>query len=55
MKNPYHSEHALVGYILAQQLQGEFVTLYYAFPSCQTSRSSRCLVSAMSTPFSAAI
>ena len=25
-------EHALVGYIVAQQLHGELVTLYYAFP-----------------------
>jgi hypothetical protein len=33
-KNAYHSfEHALVGYIVAQQLQGEPVTLYYAFPA----------------------
>jgi mannose/cellobiose epimerase-like protein (N-acyl-D-glucosamine 2-epimerase family) len=32
-KNAYHSfEHALVGYIVAQQLQGELVALYYAFP-----------------------
>jgi mannose/cellobiose epimerase-like protein (N-acyl-D-glucosamine 2-epimerase family) len=32
-KNAYHSfEHALVGYIVAQQLHGELVTLYYAFP-----------------------
>jgi len=32
-KNAYHSfEHALVGYMVAQQLQGELVTLYYAFP-----------------------
>jgi hypothetical protein len=32
-KSAYHSfEHALVGYIVAQQLQGELVTLYYAFP-----------------------
>jgi mannose/cellobiose epimerase-like protein (N-acyl-D-glucosamine 2-epimerase family) len=31
-KNAYHSfEHALVGYIVAQQLQGKLVTLYYAF------------------------
>ncbi len=30
-KNAYHSfEHALVGYIVAQQLQGNPVTLYYA-------------------------
>jgi hypothetical protein len=33
-KNAYHCfEHALVGYIVAQQLQGEMVTLYYAFPA----------------------
>ena len=33
-KNAYHSfEHALVGYIVAQQLRGDVVTLYYAFPS----------------------
>jgi hypothetical protein len=25
-------EHALVGYIVAQQLRGELVTLFYAFP-----------------------
>lgn len=32
-KNAYHSfEHALVGYIVAQQLQSNPVTLYYAFP-----------------------
>jgi hypothetical protein len=32
-KNAYHSfEHALVGYIVAQQLHGELVTVYYAFP-----------------------
>jgi hypothetical protein len=32
-KNAYHSfEHALVGDIVARQLQGELVTLYYAFP-----------------------
>jgi mannose/cellobiose epimerase-like protein (N-acyl-D-glucosamine 2-epimerase family) len=32
-KNAYHSfEHALVGYIVAQKLQSELVTLYYAFP-----------------------
>ena len=32
-KNAYHSfEHALVSYIVAQQLHGELVTLYYAFP-----------------------
>jgi len=32
-KNAYHSfEHALVGYIVGQQLHGELVTLYYAFP-----------------------
>jgi mannose/cellobiose epimerase-like protein (N-acyl-D-glucosamine 2-epimerase family) len=32
-KNAYHSfEHALVGYIVTQQLRGELVTLYYAFP-----------------------
>jgi hypothetical protein len=32
-KNAYHSfEHALVGYIVAQQLHGDPVTLYYAFP-----------------------
>ena len=31
-KSAYHSfEHALVGYITAQQLRGEPVTLYYAF------------------------
>ena len=31
-KNAYHSfEHALVGYIVAQQLHGNPVTLYYAF------------------------
>jgi hypothetical protein len=31
-KNAYHSfGHALVGYIVAQQLHGELVTLYYAF------------------------
>jgi mannose/cellobiose epimerase-like protein (N-acyl-D-glucosamine 2-epimerase family) len=31
-KSAYHSfEHALVGYIVAQQLRGEPVTLYYAF------------------------
>jgi hypothetical protein len=31
-KNAYHSfEHVLVGYIVAQQLQGKLVTLYYAF------------------------
>ncbi len=31
-KSAYHSfEHALVGYIAAQQLRGEPVTLYYAF------------------------
>ena len=31
-KTAYHSfEHALVGYIVAQQLRGELVTLYYAF------------------------
>lgn len=33
-KNAYHSfEHAMVGYIVCQQLQGSPVTLYYAFPS----------------------
>jgi hypothetical protein len=32
-KNAYHPfEHALVGYIVGQQLKGEPVTLYYAFP-----------------------
>jgi mannose/cellobiose epimerase-like protein (N-acyl-D-glucosamine 2-epimerase family) len=32
-KNAYHSfEHALVGYIVAQQLNDKPVTLYYAFP-----------------------
>jgi len=32
-KSAYHSfEHALVGYIVAQQLRGDPVTLYYAFP-----------------------
>jgi mannose/cellobiose epimerase-like protein (N-acyl-D-glucosamine 2-epimerase family) len=32
-KNAYHSfEHALVGYIVAQQLQAKPVTVYYAFP-----------------------
>jgi hypothetical protein len=32
-KNAYHSfEHALVGYIVAQQLESNPVTLYYAFP-----------------------
>jgi hypothetical protein len=32
-KNAYHSfEHALVGYIVAQQLNNLPVTLYYAFP-----------------------
>jgi hypothetical protein len=32
-KSAYHSfEHALVGYIVAQQLHGDPVTLYYAFP-----------------------
>jgi mannose/cellobiose epimerase-like protein (N-acyl-D-glucosamine 2-epimerase family) len=31
-KSAYHSfEHALVGYIVAQQLEGEPVTLYYSF------------------------
>ena len=31
-KNAYHSfEHALVGYIVAQQLNDKPVTLYYAF------------------------
>jgi hypothetical protein len=31
-KNGFHSfEHALVGYITAQQLRGEPVVLYYAF------------------------
>ena len=31
-KNAYHSfEHALVGYIVAEQLHGKPVTLYYAF------------------------
>jgi mannose/cellobiose epimerase-like protein (N-acyl-D-glucosamine 2-epimerase family) len=33
-KNAYHSfEHTLVGHIVAQQLHGEPVTLYYAFPA----------------------
>jgi len=33
-KSAYHSfEHALVGYIVAQQLRGDLVTLYYAFRS----------------------
>jgi mannose/cellobiose epimerase-like protein (N-acyl-D-glucosamine 2-epimerase family) len=32
-KSAYHSfEHALVGYIVAQQLHGHLVTLYYAVP-----------------------
>jgi hypothetical protein len=33
-KSAYHSfEHALIGYIVAQQLHNRPVTLYYAFPS----------------------
>jgi mannose/cellobiose epimerase-like protein (N-acyl-D-glucosamine 2-epimerase family) len=39
-KNAYHSfEHALVGYIVAQQLHGNLVTLYYAFSGDQPSNS----------------
>lgn len=41
-KNAYHSlEHALVGYIVAQQLNDTPVTLYYAFPNDELAKSAR--------------
>jgi mannose/cellobiose epimerase-like protein (N-acyl-D-glucosamine 2-epimerase family) len=39
-KNAYHSfEHALVGYIVGQQLNDQPITLYYAFSSTEVARS----------------
>jgi hypothetical protein len=39
-KNAYHSfEHALVGYIVGQQLNDQPITLYYAFSSAEVARS----------------
>ena len=39
-KNAYHSfEHALVGYIVGQQLNDQPITLYYAFSSVEVARS----------------
>jgi mannose/cellobiose epimerase-like protein (N-acyl-D-glucosamine 2-epimerase family) len=41
-KNAYHSfEHALVGYIVGQQLNGKPVSLYYAFPNDAQANSAR--------------
>lgn len=41
-KNAYHSfEHALVGYIVAQQLNDKPVTLYYAFPKDELAKSAK--------------
>ncbi len=39
-KNAYHSfEHALIGYIVGQQLNDQPITLYYAFSSAEVARS----------------
>ena len=44
-KNAYHSfEHALVGYIVGQQLNDRPITLYYAFPVLKW-RDQRCPIS----------
>ena len=41
-KNAYHSfEHALIGYIVGQQLNDQPITLYYAFPSAETAKSAK--------------
>jgi hypothetical protein len=41
-KNAYHSfEHALVGYIVGQQLNDQPITLYYAFPSDEMAKSAQ--------------
>ena len=42
MENAYHSfEHALIGYIVGQQLIDQPVTLYYAFPNFETAKSAQ--------------
>lgn len=41
-KNAYHSfEHALVGYIVGQQLHNQPVTLYYALPEGEAAKSAK--------------